>query len=91
MYAVFFVEYFSLPKSHRDDVSVIKSSTLLYFYFHTKLNGVDIGNVIETVSGSGFPHTPPRQLQFKSIVLLVQATETKLTFHVPENFVGRKA
>jgi hypothetical protein len=60
-------------------------------YFQIKLSGADMGTVTVIVSGSGFPQAPPRHLQFASIVLLVQATETKLTVHAPGNLVGRKA
>jgi len=44
------------------------------FYFQVKSSGSSHGKVMLVSSGSDVPHTPPRQLQSASIVLLVQAT-----------------
>jgi hypothetical protein len=65
------------------------SRKIFGYYFQTKFSGSVCGKLTVALAGYALPHLPPMQLQFTSMVLLVQEMEEYLTVQVPLIFFGR--
>ncbi len=83
---IIFSAFSACPRDFCEGVSAVN-----LIYFQLKMSACFCGRDTVCESGSGAPHTPPRQLQLASIVLLLHDTAVYATVHTPLAEVGMKA